>query len=144
MAGALRVYQYHTRNILAYAFNKDKLPQGCSFPLKHSALDAALDGAGVAQVHSVYYWLRRSGHIVLRADFCGEANRAWAAGRSSITLYAVPASERRETEAILLQTALPQLCAWLKNAEQAGNVWRGVDHTLVFHLKNGALSATTT
>src|SRR5262245_29887756 len=112
--------------MLTYAFDKHKLPKGFSFPLKRSALDAALSGAGITQVDCVYYWLGRPGHIVRRADFCGESNRVWAAGRSRITLYAVPASERRETETLLLQTALPQLCAWLHNAEQAGNVWRGV------------------
>jgi hypothetical protein len=130
--------------MMVYAFDKHKVPRGFSFPLNRSVLDAALSEARITRVHCVYYWSRHSGDIVLRADYCGEANHAWAAGQASITLYAVPAAERRETESALIQHALPQLCTWLQTAEQAGNVWRGVDHTIVFHFKHGVLSATTT
>jgi hypothetical protein len=128
---------------MTYAFDKQKLPRGFGFPLKRSILDAALTEAAITGVYCVYYWLRHSGDIVLRADYCGEANHAWAAGQASITLYAVPSGERRATEAALLHQALPRLCTWLHTAERAGNVWRGVDHTIVFHVKNGYLSVTT-
>jgi hypothetical protein len=128
---------------MEYGFDKQKLPRGFSYPLKRSILDAALTEAGITRVHCVYYWLGHSGDIILRADYCGEANHAWAAGQASITLCAVPSEERRETESALLHQALPQLCTWLRTAEQAGNVWRGVDHTIVFHVKNGFLSVTT-
>ena len=118
--------------MIVYAFDKQKLPRGLSFPLNRSVLDAAMIRAQIARVHCVYYWLRQSGDIVLRADYCGETNQARAAGQASITLYAVPSGERRETESAIIHQALPQLCTWLQTAEQAGNVWRGNDHTIVF------------
>jgi len=128
---------------MLYAFDKQKLPRGFSFPLNRSVLDAALAQAAIARVHCVYYWLRQSGDIVLHANYSGETNQAWAAGQSSITLYAVPSAERRETESAIIHQALPQLCTWLQTAERAGNVWRGNDHTIVFHFKHGLLSLET-
>src|SRR5262249_22630532 len=70
---------------LAYAFDKARVPRGLSFPLRPSVLDDALLEARVSKIHCVYYWLRQSGHIVMRADFCGEGRRGWsAAGLASI------------------------------------------------------------
>lgn len=129
---------------MVYAFDKHRLPRGFSFPLKRSILDSALTTAHITHVHCVYYWWRQAGDIVLRADYCGEANRAWAAGQTSITLYAVPACERSETDSALIAQVLPQLCTWLQTAELAGNVWRGVDQTLVFQFKNSSLWSSTT
>jgi hypothetical protein len=129
--------------MMQYAFDKRKLPRDFSFPLKRSLLDAALTQAQIARVHCVYYWLRQSGDIVLRADYCGETNQAWAAGQASITLYAVPSVERQETESAIVHQALPQLCTWLQTAEQAGNVWRGNNHMIVFHFKHGLLTVKT-
>ena len=129
---------------MVYAFDKQRLPRGFSFPLKRSILDSALTTAHITRIHCVYYWLQQASDIVLRADYCGEANRAWAAGQASITLYAVPARERSHTESVLIAQALPQLCTWLQTAEMAGNVWRGVDHTLVFLFRNGSLWSSTT
>jgi len=52
---------------MLYAFDKHKLPRGLSFPLNRSLLDAALIQAAITRVYCVYYWLRQSGDIVLRA-----------------------------------------------------------------------------
>ena len=124
-----------------YSFDKSKLPQGMSYPLKRSVLDAALQAAGVSRIHAVYYWLRQSGNVVMRAEYCGESNKGWfAVGQSSITLYAVPSDERRETERLLLEKGLPDLCAWLKKAEDAGNTWRGKNHHLAIECTKGELS----
>ncbi len=128
---------------MAYIFDKRKLPRDFSFPLNRSVLDAALSEAQIARVHSIYYWLRQSGDIVLRADYCSETRQAQASGQVSITLYAVPSKQRRETQSAIIHQALPQLCTWLQTAERAGNVWRGSDHSIVFHFRNGLLSVTT-
>src|SRR5215218_8531361 len=119
--------------MMIYSFDKHKLPRGFSFPLNRTVLDTALSEAHITQVDCVYYWLRHSGDIVLRADYRREASQMRAAGQASITLYAVPSKERRETQILLIHQALPQLCTWLQAAQQAGNVWRGNDHTIVFH-----------
>ncbi|MBS1793141.1 MAG: hypothetical protein JSS81_04770 [Acidobacteria bacterium] len=123
-----------------YGFDKHKLPKGMSYPLKRSALDAALKGNGISQVHVVYYWLRQSGHNVMRADYLGESKKGWAtAGQSSITLYAVPSDERKQTENLILSEALPRLCEWLKKIEVGGNSSRFKDQHLVIECSENKL-----
>ena len=113
---------------LDYAFDKAKLPKGLSFPLKRNVLDAALAEAGVAKIQCVYYWRRQRGTCVLRANFCGEGRRGWAAaGLSSITLYAVPSFERLATEVSLVSELLPRMIKWLVDLQSAGNARRGTD-----------------
>ena len=125
---------------LTYVFNRAKLPSGLSFPLKRSVLDTALREAGVSAVHCVYFSLQQGGRIVMRADYCGEGHRGRAAaGRASITLFAVPSAERQEAEACLLTEVLPRLVGWLRELELSGNVRRGVDQHF-----NATLEAETT
>jgi hypothetical protein len=128
--------------VVTYAFDRAKIPRTLSFPLKRSALDAALDSAGVTSLAVVYFWMRQRGDVVLRAGYSGEARRAAAAGQSTVTVYAVPVAERRETEAALLREALPRLAAWLRRVESAGNAWRGVEHHLAIHYRAGKLEYT--
>jgi hypothetical protein len=126
---------------LAYSFDKAKLPKSLSFPLKRSVLDAALLEATVSGIHCVYYWLRQRGHILIRADYCGEGRRGWAAaGRASITVYAVPAVERQVTEACLVSEVLPRMVRWLKELESSGNIYRGVDHHFAATWEAGAVA----
>jgi hypothetical protein len=125
---------------LAYAFDKAKVPRGLSYPLKRCVLDAALREAGVSGIHCVYYWLRQRGHIVMRADFCGEGRRGWAAaGLASITVYAVPSSDRQVIETSLVSQVLPRMMCWLKELESSGNTRRGVDHHFVASWEAGAM-----
>jgi hypothetical protein len=112
-----------------------------SYPLKRSVLDQKLEEADIAQIHAVYYWMRQSGTVVMRATFCGQSKKGWfAAGQSSITLYAVPARERKETETLLLERGLASLCGWLKRVETAGNAWRAKDRHLAIECNHGVLS----
>jgi hypothetical protein len=112
-----------------------------SYPLKRSVLDETLERMGISKIHVVYYWLRQSGDVVLRADYCGDARKGrFAAGQSSVTLYAVPSTERKQTETLLLEKGLPSLCRWLKRAEEVGNAWRGKDHHFAVRCANGLLS----
>jgi hypothetical protein len=124
----------------AYHFDKAKLPRGMSFPLKRSALDAALAAAGVSKILCVYYWRRQGGHNVLRADYCGEGHREMAAaGLASITVYAVPSEERQATERALLSEVLPAVMRWLGDLERAGNTRRGVDQYFVAAWQDGVV-----
>jgi hypothetical protein len=124
-----------------YSFDKSKLPQGMSYPLKRSVLDAALEAAGISRIYVVYYWVRQAGSVVMRAEYCGESSTGrFAAGQSSVTLYAVPSGERKETETLLLDRGLPVLCSWLKKAEDAGSAWRGKPHHLAIECARGRLS----
>jgi hypothetical protein len=129
---------------LAYAFDGARVPRGLSFPLKRSVLDAALLEAGISKIHCVYYWLRQRGHIVMRADYCGEGRRGWAAaGLASITVYAVPSSDRPVIEAALVSQVLPRMICWLKDLESSGNTRRGVDHHFVAGWEAGAVDVET-
>jgi hypothetical protein len=125
---------------LSYAFDKARIPRGLSFPLKRSVLDAALLEAGVSKLHCVYYWLRQSGPIVMRADCCGAGRRGWAAaGFASITVYAVASSERQVIEGWLVSHVLPRMTRWLKELEVSGNTRRGVDQHFVAGWSAGAV-----
>ena len=127
--------------LMNYSFDKSRLPKGMSYPLKRSVLDETLEREAISKIYVVYYWLRQSGDVVMRADYCGVATKGrFAAGQSSVTLYAVPSAERKQTETLLLEKGLPSLCAWLKRAEEAGNAWRGKDHHLAVRYADGRLS----
>ena len=126
------------------SFDRAKIPKGMSFPLKRSRLDAALIESGISGVHSVYYWLKQSGNIVLRGEFCGEQRRGWtAAGQSSITVYAVPSEQRRQVESAIETDLLPKLIRWLQEIEQARNVRRAADRHFAASWSAGHTSIET-
>lgn len=132
-------------NVLGYSFTKQNLPRGFSYPLGRAALDAALLTADIQYVHAIYYWPVSSDGAIIRAEYMSEAAKGWfAAGRTSITLYAVPATERRTTNQLLMTDILPAFCSWLSNAERAANVWRGSDHSLYYFIRHGVVSRTET
>ena len=122
-----------------YPFSKDKLPQGFSYSLKRSALYVALENANLSQIHVVYYWFRKDGDLLMQSNFCGETKKMFAAGQSSVSLYSVPSSERKQTEILLLNEGLPRLCKWLKEAENSGNSWRSKDHHFFIQYANEKL-----
>jgi len=119
----------------SYAFSKAKLPKELSYPLKRSLLDAALRSASVyGTVWFVRYSRRQNGKTVLDAHFGPELYDYAASGKVMITVWAVPASERRKTEELLISQGLPSLCRWLARSQSEGNVWRGSRHSLRFEL----------
>jgi hypothetical protein len=127
-----------------YSFKKAKIPKGMSFPLKRSRLDAALLESGVEGIHFVYYRMWQSGNFVLHGDFCGEQRRAWAAaGLSTITIYAVPSSERHAVETALETELLPKLMRWLLLLQKAGNTGRAADRHFIASWCNGVTSVET-
>ena len=106
-----------------YSFAKDKLPRSLGYPLKRSLLDAALQSSSVYQtVWYVLYSRTKFERVVLQAHF------SWASGKIQITVHAVPASERKVTEDMLLTQGLPVLCRWLAKAESEGDAWRDLVH----------------
>jgi len=117
----------------SYSFSKAKLPKELNYPLKRSLLDAALRSASVYQtVWFVRYLGRRNGNTVLNAHIGPEQYSDAAAGRVMLTVWAVPAKDRRVTEDLLLNQGLPLLCKWLERVESEGNAWRGFVHSLIF------------
>jgi hypothetical protein len=127
----------------AYTFSKEKLPKELSYPLKRSLLDAALRAASVYEtVWFVRYSKRHNGHSVLDAYFAPEQYSYAASGKIVITIWAVPAKERKETENLLLSQGLPALCRWLERLRSEGNVWRGSGHGLTFECADKTLRCT--
>jgi hypothetical protein len=121
-------------SLMPYEFARSKLPSGRSYPLKRSALDAALLAAGVVdEVHRVYYNVSTMPVAeVIRANYTGELRSGFfAAGKSSVTLLAVESTRRPAVEAELTRAGLPVLVTWLARLRRAGNVIRGIDQQLV-------------
>ena len=113
-----------------YSFAKNKLPRSLGYPLKRSLLDAALRSSSVYQtVWYVLYSRSRFQRVVLQAHFTPE-NKIdnLASGKIQITVHAVPASERKAIEDLLLSEGLPVLCRWLAKAELEGDAWRSLVH----------------
>jgi hypothetical protein len=123
-----------------YTFSKDKLPKELSYPLKRSLLDAALRAASVYEtVWFVRYFKRRNGNTVLDAYFSPEQGGYATSGKVVVTVWSVPAKERKETENLVLNQGLPSLCRWLAQSRSEGNVWRGSGHSLTFECADGTL-----
>jgi hypothetical protein len=106
---------------LQYSFSKSRIPRGLSYSLKRSLLDSALENSSIAAVALVFYFMRHSGNIVMRADFMGEGHGLTFGGKASVTLYSVPSHEKHQIEMLLMKEGLPRVCLWLQRAEQAGN-----------------------
>jgi hypothetical protein len=126
-----------------YGFSKDKLPKTFSYPLKRSLLDTALNDACVMDaVYSVRYLFGRGkGVTTLDAMFVPEPTGAHASvsGRSLITVWAVPNTERKACEDLLVADGLPLLCRWLAQTLRVGNVWRGTAHDFALVTRDGVL-----
>jgi hypothetical protein len=124
---------------LQYSFSKAKIPRGFSYPLKRSLLDAGLVSSSITQVFHVFYTMRHSGNIVMRADLLGEGHGLASGGKVSVTLYSVPSREKHQIEALLLMDGLPRVCAWLERVQLAGNAWRAKNHSIVLEFAAGTL-----
>lgn len=121
------------RQVEPYSFHKDKLPQALSYPLKRSLLDAALQSSSVYETISyVHYSGRQYRNTVLRAHFHPEQYSYAASGKVMLTVWAVPRSERKITEELLVLDGLSLLCKWLAKTKLEGNSWRGFGHIIDF------------
>lgn len=128
---------------MSYIYRKDSIPSSHSFPIGKSLLDHVLQEADIKKIHAIYYFRRTTGDIVLRADYIGEEQHNWAAnGLSTITVYSVPSTDRRDIGEWLKTEVLPRLIKWLGTAEKAGSVWRNSRHSISFHYNSGATTIT--
>jgi hypothetical protein len=126
-----------------YSFSKAKLPKGASYPLKRSALDAALEQANVKDLVFVYYLKNQRSNEVMRADYHGNHRRDYfASGKTAVTVYSVPSGQRAATESSLLNEGVKAIVKWLEKTETAGNTWRSTDHQLVLEFSLQSLKQT--
>lgn len=117
--------------------SRDKIPKGWSYPLKRSALDAAIVAANLTSVASVYFVFRSHGSIFLSVMYTGEQHRQQrGAGTCSVWIYSVPSQTRKAYESAILSALLPAMTRWIEKLEQAGNVRRAVDHQWNAHMSD--------
>lgn len=126
-----------------YSFSKHKLPKGASYPLKRSALDAALAQANVKDLVFVDYLRNQRRDEVMRADYHGNHRRgSFASGKTAVTVYSVPSEQRAAVESCLLNEGVKAIVEWLEKTESAGNTWRSTDHRLVLEFSLQSLKKT--
>jgi hypothetical protein len=136
---------------LSYEFDAPKDPpgEGRSYPLKCSALDAALTGGRVTAVRRVKYlkgrWSIRNPSEpmpVVAAEYAGTDHWIEAQGTVVLTVYSVPRSDRHAVEGVLMADGLSRLVAWIQNAENETETWRETTHRLALTFDAGNLLAT--
>jgi hypothetical protein len=129
-----------------YAFDKEDLPKGLSFPIKRSVLNSVLDGRGILdELHHVYFSRPQRVGLVVRVAYCGEDRRGWfAAGKSGLWIFAVPSAERKQVEQVLIEEGMFVVTRWLEKLKSGGNVIRGNDQLLELAHSAGAISVSTT
>ncbi len=95
---------------LNYELYREKLPKGLSFPLKRSRLDTALEEARINLIRKVFYSARcpEDGTIL---SSCMLFPSSFSS--NTISLYPVANSERKTSETLLIQFALPHVVRWL-------------------------------
>jgi hypothetical protein len=122
-------------------YDKHKIPKTESFPVGRSLVEDELAATVLSKLHMLYFWRRRSGPIVMRADYIGEQSRgSYAAGFTSVTVYAVSLDEKKQLAEAIASTAIPAMAAWLAKAEKAANVWRTHNHSWICSAENGRLT----
>jgi hypothetical protein len=115
-----------------YSFSKAKLPKGASYPLKRSALNAALTRANINDLVYVSYLKSQRSNELMRATYHGDHRRDYyASGKTSLSVYSVPSDERAVTESAILNGGLDALVGWLKKCETAQNTWRAKNHNFI-------------
>jgi len=130
-------------NCMNYSFSKDKLPKGASYPLKRSALDAALEHANLKDLVYVVYLRNQRRDEVMRADYYGNHRKDfYASGKTSVTVYSVPSEQRAATESSLLNEGVRAIIKWLEKTETAGNTWRSTNHQLALEFSLQSLKQT--
>lgn len=127
---------------LDYGFHKNPIPSGWSYPLKRSVLDAALVEAGLTEIFTVSYIVfvgsmqgQRYSRL-MDVVWNGLAGSNFASGLFSITVGAIPAAERHVTSQAL-ESALPDICAWMQRALESPPTWRDTDRTLNIEVHDG-------
>jgi hypothetical protein len=135
--------------------NRDRLPNGQSYPIKASELERALWDAEIANVAGLQ-WIKRGTSIYqrvdsegltaagIRADYDGVdsprlVQHPHAPGHVWLRIYSVPSSERHEAEALVRSDALPLLIAWLRKAETETATWRSEEHQYRLFFVNGQI-----
>lgn len=128
------VQMLHARDPLGYSFQKHRLAQGWSYPLKRSLLDQALVKAGALNVASVSYCLvmsaldeRRTGTLI--AQYRGAAMPGPGPGEVSIYVLSVPSIQRADV-ALGLANALAGVARWIYATEHREPTWRTESHGL--------------
>lgn len=125
-----------------------RLPRGRAWPLTTTDINESL-GELAAHIKDLSFLSGTgSGTIVLGVSWLAPQSTTYGRGPhpDSVGVYLdvhpVDATERAATRAILKETALPQLRAWITQALTADETWRLTDHLHYWHLTDGNLTET--
>jgi hypothetical protein len=126
------------------------LRAGFSYPLGQTQIvDVLRDVGAVADLYlscpSRDVWNEQLTGPLLRAHWFAEANHDYAAGRTWLYLYAVPADLRVRARDILLAGPLHDACRWIKQArERPDSAWAGINRQWHAWLRDGTLILSET
>jgi hypothetical protein len=100
-----------------------------SWPVKRSALDAALVEGEVGHLIGLVYYLLGNyrvsqPHYVMNLDYRGERSGSFYAGKVTLSVYAVPSPGRKEAEREMLESILPPACRWIAAIPERPETWR--------------------
>jgi hypothetical protein len=117
---------------LSYSFSRHKIPRTFSYPMKRTALDAAISARNIRSIESVVYYFVLAPRSIFRVAYNGEQNKEiLKPGAFSIWIYAVPSTEKLRIQEMILRSVVPVALDWIEELDHAGNVRRTGNHHFV-------------
>ncbi len=130
---------------MSFQFAEDPLPTDLRYPLNRGLLTSALGAAGIDNVQRALFTRQKRQERVLQADFwptgpVTDQGSFFAPGKASISVFAVSETEADAIRKMIVDSALSQLCVWLRKAEAAEPTWRAESHSIAFEYGTEGLS----
>lgn len=127
-----------------YLYAEDPLPNDLCYPLKRGTLDSCLQAAGIENVHRVFFTRRQRQGRMVQADYWpldakGDPEAFFAAGKASISIFAVAEGQSDAAQRPFVEEVLARLCGWLRKAGDESAGWRAEPHFIAFRLEGGNL-----
>ncbi|MDX3454555.1 hypothetical protein PV396_21835 [Streptomyces sp. ME02-8801-2C] len=125
-----------------------RLPQHLAWPLTTTDVNESL-GELASHIRELRFLAGRdSGTVVLGAGWLAPESRNYGRGVHpdsvgfSVDVHPVDSAERAAIRAVLRETALPRLHAWMTQGLTGAETWRQTSHLRHWHLTDGRLTHT--
>ncbi|MGW6706525.1 hypothetical protein ACWGDE_16750 [Streptomyces sp. NPDC054956] len=127
------------------SYSRTRLRRGWAYPVGRSVIEAGLRAAGV-RVDGLWLsgtdpdnWTEWT--ILANCGWTPRAGPRRGAGRASLSVSAVPSSERLAISGLLVEEVLPRAYDWLaRAAADPDSAWGGSSHWWRARIRNGALT----
>lgn len=119
-----------------YHYSKQRLPQGESYGVKRSDIDALLSDRSVPGLRSVYLGRGGAGNLLASASFVADHMQMAASGTTSLTFLSVPSGLKHDLRDAMMNDGLQQLVDWIEACEHAAETWRLQRHYLRIHYRS--------